>query len=258
MPSKLDQLITELCPDGVEFVKLSEIAVMTRGIRVVKSQLTGSGKYPVYQNSMTPLGYYEESNCRADTVFIISAGAAGEIGYSNVDFWAADDCFCFACPEQLQSRFLYYALLCQQEYLFSRVRRASVPRLARAVVEQLRIPIPPLPVQHEIVRILDKFTELTAALTKELAAEIVARKKQYEYYRNYLLTFENVGGQLKRTADCGLRTADCGLRTADCGLRTADCGLRPEHRESAVCELQPDEQANRDSMADIGRDKHES
>lgn len=185
--SKLQQLIQQYCPDGVEFKFLGEAATIVRGVRVVRSQLSEYGKYPVYQNSMIPLGYYEKSNCPANSAFVISAGAAGEIGYSTVDFWAADDCFYFVCPEQLQSRFLYYALLCQQSYLFSRVRRASVPRLARSVIEGIRIPLPPLPVQEEIVRILDKFAELTAELT--------ARKKQYEYYRDYLLTFEKTATQ---------------------------------------------------------------
>jgi restriction endonuclease S subunit len=160
--SKLERLIVELCPNGVKYVKLSEVVEMTRGVRVVRSQLADSGEHPVYQNSMTPLGYYDESNCPANTPFIISVGAAGEIGFSSVDFWAADDCFYFFCPEILNSKFLYYALLCQQKILFSRVRCASVLRLSRTAIEQLRIPLPPLPVQREIVEILDNFTELTA------------------------------------------------------------------------------------------------
>ncbi|MDR2266501.1 MAG: restriction endonuclease subunit S [Christensenellaceae bacterium] len=186
----LEKLITELCPNGVKHVKLSEIAEMARGVRVVRSQLSDSGEYPVYQNSMTPLGYYEETNCPANTPFIISAGAAGEIGFCDVDFWAADDCFYFVCPESLNSKFLFYALMCQQKLLVSRVRRASVPRLARTVVEQLRIPLPPLAVQREIVGILDKLTECTAELAAKLTVELTARKKQYEYYRNVLLKFD--------------------------------------------------------------------
>ena len=189
--SRIDDLIEDLCPDGVEFAKLGEIAMITRGVRLIRSQLGEDGKYPVYQNSMTPLGYYEESNYPANTVFIISAGAAGEIGYSTVDFWAADDCFCFTCSERLRSRYLYYALLCQQNHIFSRVRRASVPRLARSVVEQLVIPVPPPLIQEEIARVLDKFTTLEA----ELEAELEARKKQYEYYRNSLLSFPAGGGE---------------------------------------------------------------
>ena len=53
--SKLEELIQELCPDGVEYKKLGDVVTINRGIRVVKSQLSENGKYPVYQNSLTPL-----------------------------------------------------------------------------------------------------------------------------------------------------------------------------------------------------------
>ena len=181
--TKLEQLIAELCPDGVEYRKLSEILNIQRGIRVVKNQLKDTGKYPVYQNSLTPMGYHTDSNFPANTAFIIGAGAAGEVGYSDVDFWAADDCFCIVCQDDYNSRFLFHYLLSQQDFLLSKVRKASIPRLSRTVIENLKIPFPPLPVQSEIVRILDNFTELTV----ELTVELTARKKQYEYYRNILL-----------------------------------------------------------------------
>jgi len=208
--NKIEKLIAELCPERVEHKPLGEIATVKRGVRVVRSQLKKDGEYPVYQNSMTPLGYYEASNCPANTAFIISAGAAGEIGYSTVDFWAADDCFYFVCPEQLQSRFLYYALLCQQNYLFSRVRRASVPRLARSLVEGIKISIPPLAIQEEIVKILDTFTTLEA----ELEAELEARKKQYEYYREELLTFGE-GVEQKTLGEVGTLIRGNGLQKKD-------------------------------------------
>ena len=169
---------------------MREVATIIRGVRVVRSQLTENGKYPVYQNSLTPLGFFAESNLPANTTFVISAGAAGEVGYSNVDFWAADDCFCFDCSEQLQSKYLYYALMCQRGYISSRVRRASVPRLSRTVIEQLKIPVPSLVEQERIVTILDRFDSLTSDISYDLPAEIAAHQKQYEYYRDKLLTLE--------------------------------------------------------------------
>ena len=65
--SRLEELRQEYCRDGVNYKHLTEIASITRGVRVVRSQLTLEGKYPVYQNSMTPLGYYEKNNCPANT-----------------------------------------------------------------------------------------------------------------------------------------------------------------------------------------------
>ncbi|HNW99704.1 MAG TPA: restriction endonuclease subunit S, partial [Bacteroidales bacterium] len=166
----------------VEWKTLGEIGNIQRGVRVVRNQLLESGKYPVYQNSMKPLGYFDKSNYKANTTFIISAGAAGDIGYSDVDFWAADDCFLCLCPDNLNSKFLYYFLLCNQNYLYSRVRRASVPRLSREVVEKIKIPLPPLTEQERIVGILDKFDALvssTGSATGGIPAEIAARRKQY-------------------------------------------------------------------------------
>ena len=195
--SKLNDLIVELCPNGVEFKRLREVAEIRRGVRVVKSQLAEEGIYPVYQNSLTPLGYYDKYNCPPNTAFIISAGAAGEVGYSFQKFWAADDCLYVEDTLNLSSRFLYHLLLKNQPILRSNVRKASVPRLSRTVIENLKIPVPPLEVQREIVRILDTFTELTA----ELTAELVARKQQYEYYRDLLLTFDKTPTQFSQTAD---------------------------------------------------------
>ena len=138
--SKLDELIWELCPDGVEFKRLDEIARINRGVRVVKSQLSESGLFPVFQNSMTPLGYSDKKNFSAGRVFMIIAGAAGEIGFTDIDSWAADDCLYFDCSENINDRYLYYILINNSRYFASQVRRASVPRLSRTIIEAFRIP----------------------------------------------------------------------------------------------------------------------
>ena len=187
----LETLIQELCPDGVEFVKLGEVCEIKRGIRVVKKDLQETGKIPVYQNSLVPLGYKDEFNYPSNVAFVISAGAAGDVGYSQVPFWAADDCLTITCPSNIENKYVYYFLKNYEYKLKSKVRKASIPRLSRKVVDDLEIPLPPIEVQTEIVRILDKFTSLEA----ELEAELDCRKRQYEYYRDKLLSFDNVGGQ---------------------------------------------------------------
>jgi len=201
--NKFEQLIKELCPNGVEYKKLSDIATVARGVRVVRDQLAETGEIPVYQNSIKPLGYHDKSNVKAYSAFVIGAGAAGEIGFSDVDFWAADDCYYFLCPDNLNNRYLYFVLMKNQPLILSRVRKASIPRLSRTVIENLVIPVPPLEVQAEIVKILDEYTESVTALQQELEAELTARKKQYEYYRDLLLDFGVHGGG---TSDCEWRT----------------------------------------------------
>ena len=174
----------------VEWKELDEVAEVKRGRRLVRKELSETGRYAVFQNSMTPLGFYNEGNVCGDTTFIISAGAAGEIGYSTVDFWAADDIYYFLPTTTIYSKYLYYFLLTKQTAIKGQVRRASVPRLAKNAFAKIKIPIPPLSVQQEIVRILDKFTTLEA----ELEAELDCRKRQYEYYRNKLLSFDMLNG----------------------------------------------------------------
>lgn len=181
----------------VEWIEVGKLISPQRGRRLVKSQLEEVGSYAVYQNSMKPLGYYHESNAQAGATFVIVAGAAGEIGFSDVAFWAADDIYFFPEANAVNNKYLYHFLLTKQHEISSQVRRASIPRLSIAAVERLEIPIPcpvnpqkSLEIQAEIIRILDAFTELTTELTADLAAELTAREKQYNYYRDQLLSFE--------------------------------------------------------------------
>lgn len=186
--SEISDMIQRLCPDGVEYRKLGEVGNINRGIRVVKNDLQISGLYPVFQNSLTPLGQYNQYNYDANTAFVISAGAAGDIGFSKTRFWAADDCLVITPFDKIVSKFIFYYLMSQQPYIKSRVRKASIPRLSKDVIYNLEIPVPPLEVQRKIVEVLDNFSELTA----ELTAELEARKKQYEYYRDNLLNFSQI------------------------------------------------------------------
>ncbi|APJ91968.1 restriction endonuclease subunit S [Escherichia coli] len=194
--------------DGVEveWKSLGDVVNFQRGRRLVKSQLETRGKYAVYQNSMTPLGYYHEYNVAAQSSFIICAGAAGEIGYSENEFWAADDVHFAITPEYINDRFLFHFLLTQKNKISGQVRRASIPRISKSVIEKLEFPIPcpenpekSLAIQSEIVRILDKFSALTA----ELTAELTMRKKQYNYYRDQLLSFKEGEVEWKTLGEIG-------------------------------------------------------
>lgn len=189
--NRVEELIQQLCPNGVEWKKLGEVTRIERGKRLTKSELLDKGDFPVFHGGIEPLGYYNSYNRECDTVMIINVGAsAGTIGYSEKNFWSSDGCFCIKRIEQIKSKFLYYFLIGQESFLASKVRKAGIPTLDSLVVENILVPIPPLPIQQEIVRILDTFTELTANLQTELDA----RKKQYAYYRDCLLNFEGVDG----------------------------------------------------------------
>ena len=176
----------------VNTLRLEEVCEFKRGKRLVKSELQEDGEFPVYQNSIIPLGYYHEKNFERDNTFIISAGAAGEIVYSDREFWAADDMYVLKTKENITSKYLYYLLLSKQYIIKSKVRKASIPRLSKDDIEKILVDIPPLSLQNKVVKVLDKFQVLLADTKGLLPAEIEERQKQYEYYREKLLTFDAI------------------------------------------------------------------
>lgn len=211
----LETLIQELCSDGVEFVKLGEVCVVQRGKRLTKKQLSDSDKFPVFHGGIQPIGYYSEKNRDANTVMIINVGAsAGTIGYSDKEFWSSDGCYCLSHVDSVVPKYIYYLLANNQHYFQAKVRHGGIPTLDALVVKNYEIPLPPIEVQTEIVRILDKFTSLEA----ELEAELDCRKRQYEYYRDKLLSFDNVGGQeveWKKMSEVGTFIRGNGLQKKD-------------------------------------------
>lgn len=185
--SKLDDLIKKFCPDGVEYKKIKEFTTVLRGKRLTKDQLLEDEKYPVFHGGLEPLGFYSQHNRPANSVMIINVGAsAGTVGFSDKEFWSSDGCFTLKNTDQ-NSRYLYFAILSQESQLKSRVRKAGIPTLDNSVVEKLLIPVPPLEVQNEIVRILDNFTKLE----EELEEELEIRKEQYKYYRDNLFDVDS-------------------------------------------------------------------
>lgn len=185
--SRLNELIQKLCPDGVEYETIKETVGVNRGKRLTKSQLSDDGKYEVYHGSKDSiLGKYYEYNAPANTVIVINTGGIGGVKFLDKPFWCSDGSFWLGQSSRINNKYLYYYLSGYENYFYSQKRVGGVPTIERRVVEDFKIPIPPLDVQNEIVRILDTFTSHTA----ELQAELQARKEQYEYYRNKLLTFE--------------------------------------------------------------------
>lgn len=170
-------------------VKLGQIVNLQRGKRLVRQQLATIGSFPVYQNSLTPLGYYNESNRVKNTSFVICAGAAGEIGYSTMDFWAADDVYTLQTSGDISDKFMYYVLLSNQEKIKLQVRKASIPRLSKDAIDKITFYLPSITEQERIVSILDHFNTLTNSLSEGLPKEIELRQKQYEYWREQLLNF---------------------------------------------------------------------
>ncbi|UOR34188.1 restriction endonuclease subunit S [Helicobacter pylori] len=190
-PKNLKTLLQTLAPKGVEFRKLGEVCEIIRGKRVIKKEILDKGKYPVVSGGIGFMGYLNEYNREENTITIAQYGTAGFVNWQNQKFWANDVCFSVIPKETLINRYLYYVLTNMQNYLYSISNRSAIPcSISSNNIMQITIPIPPLEIQQEIVKILDQFSILTTDLLAGIPAEIEARKKQYEYYREKLLAFK--------------------------------------------------------------------
>lgn len=184
--TKLDKLIQELCPDGVIYRNVSDVAGVSIGEFVHKSKQNPDGKYPVYNGGTSNTGYYDDYNRTANKIIISARGAnAGFVNRVFTNYWSGNSCYTVDITDKnLDWNFAFYWFKSNELSLLGEQQKGGIPAVSKKQVERFRIPVPPLPVQREIVRILDNFAELTAVLT----AELTARKKQYAYYRDKLLT----------------------------------------------------------------------
>ncbi|WP_024950424.1 restriction endonuclease subunit S [Helicobacter pylori] len=191
-PKRLQTLLQTLAPKGVEFRKLGEVINIIKGKQLNKELLLDYGEYPVMNGGIYASGYWNEYNTDYPKIIISQGGAsAGYVNYMTSKFWAGAHCYAIELnSEKLNYKFLYYFLKNSQTILMKSQFGAGIPALNKADIETLTIPIPPLEIQQEIVKILDQFLALTTDLLAGIPAEIEARKKQYEYYREKLLAFK--------------------------------------------------------------------
>lgn len=188
--SKLDELIKQLCPGGVQYKEFKEISRVLKKGTLKTDVLVKDGKYPVMNSGRSIYGRYNSYNNEGEAITVAARGEyAGFINYFDEKFWAGGLCYPYKSIDEtkIKTKFIYYYLKLKQEYIRSKlVTEGSIPALNKTEIDKFNIPIPPLAIQEEIVNILDAFTTLEA----NLEAELEARKKQYTFYRDSLLSFE--------------------------------------------------------------------
>ena len=217
--NKIERMLQELCPEGVEYKKLGEIGTFTRGSGLQKKDFTENGIgcihygqiYTYYGTSTTET----KSFVHAELAKSLTRVKPGDIIIACTSENVEDVCKAVAwlgtteivtgghaCVFSHKENPKYISYFFQTENFFQQkkkfARGVKVIDVKAIDLAKIEIPLPPIKVQEEIVRILDHFTELTA----ELQAELQARQEQYEYYRNELLTFTKIGGgYAKRNLD---------------------------------------------------------
>jgi Restriction endonuclease S subunits len=183
--NKIEKLVESLCPEGVEFRYLGELCKTLRKDTLKTDELHPDGRYPVMNSGRDFYGRYDKCNNDGNALTVAARGEyAGFINYIDEKFWAGGLCYPYRSLDENNAitRYIFYALKNLQQCIRDTlVARGSIPALNKSDIDKFSIPIPPLAIQQEIVKILDTFTTLEA--------ELEARKKQYEYYRDELLTF---------------------------------------------------------------------
>lgn len=210
----IEQMIKRLCPKGVEWKKISEIGTIYRGFAYSKKDFTDTGtpcihygqiytRYGTFANKTftcvsKDLAKGKRLAKKGDLVMAVTSENLEDVGKCLA--WLGEDDIlvsnhaCFI-RHSLNPKYLAYFL--QSSYFFKYKKKISkgvkVIDLDLNMFGDMLIPVPPLEIQSRIVEVLDKMTTLTA----ELEAELEARKQQYEYYRNKLLSFSEIGGGIR-------------------------------------------------------------
>ena len=202
--SKLDDMIKELCPDGVKYKVIGETCQYSK--TRIDADMVDEDTY-VGVDNLLPDKRGKTSSSYVPTEGRLAQFLVGDVLIGNIrpylrKIWRATheggtngDVLVIHINEkyadQISSEYLYYVLSSEHffHYNISNSKGAKMPRGSKDAIMNYKFPLPPLPIQQEIVRILDNFTELAVELETKLQAELAARKKQYEYYRNSLLSF---------------------------------------------------------------------
>ena len=217
--SRLREMIKELCPDGVEYRKLGEIGTLIRGKRFVKNDFIEVGVPAIHYGELythygisasevkthiRPEIALKMRYAQPNDIVIVGAGETEDIGIGVA--WLGkravavhDACYIF--HHELNPVFISYILRTEAYHrqLKKYITTGKISSISANGIGQAIIPVPPLPIQNEIVKLLDDFTECTEDLITQLNAELELRKKQYNFYRDSLLNFVRVDDTIVQT-----------------------------------------------------------
>lgn len=185
--SKLEKLIQQYCPDGVEWKPLGECCNILDGKRKpITKGARQSGPYPYYgangiQDWVANYIFDGTYVLIGEDGSVVTPNGTPVVNWAQGKIWVNNHAHIIAEKTGVLLRFLFYYI---QIIDIHNLVHGNIPKLTQGDLKELEIPVPPLPVQEEIVRVLDAFTELQA----ELQAELQKRKQQYNFYRDNLLT----------------------------------------------------------------------
>lgn len=188
--SKLEELIKEFCPNGVEYKKIKECYNRLKGTPITAGKMkeieSSVGNVTIFAGGKTVVVAKEQDIPNANIIrvpaVVVQSRGIIDVIYCNSPFTFKNEMWAYSSKEETSVKYLFYYLKSKIQLLRdSAAGMGALPQISLSATEELQIPLPALPVQREIVRILDSFTLYSAELT--------ARRKQYEFYRDKLLNF---------------------------------------------------------------------
>lgn len=206
--NRIDLLIQQLCPDGVEFKKIKEVFKRLKGTPITAGKMkeiqTGDGEIKVFAGGKTVVKAKESAIpyaniTRVPAVLVQSRGVI-DVVYFEEPFTFKNEMWAYTHNEQVTVKYLYYVLKNNiQHFRDLASGMGALPQISLPITEDFQFPIPPIAIQNEIVKTLDLFTQLEA----ELEAELEARKTQYTFYRDALFNFNGKDVEWKTLGELG-------------------------------------------------------
>ncbi len=198
--NRIDELIQEFCPDGVNYQTLGDVAQYVRGVTYSKNDEVSDGGIGILRsnNINVKTNTIDLSNLKrirsdakiketqrltsGDILMSAASGSKEHVGkvafsFEDTDLYFGGFMAVIRCSPKIEGRFLFHLLTSRDfsKHLENVISSTTINNLSASIINPFRIPVPPIEVQREIVSILDKFTQLEA----ELEAELEARKKQF-------------------------------------------------------------------------------
>lgn len=198
--SKIDEMLKN---EKVEWKKLGDVCEIVKGKQFNRKDMLEDGKYPVINGGISPSGFVNVFNTNKNCVTVSQGGAsAGYVNFIETDFWLGAHAFA-AIPKsdkikeygynyETFNKFIFYILKNKQLKLQDSKVGAGIPSISKDDLSKIKIPISSLKTQEKIVNYLDEFTDYFVKIKQELQKELNLRNKQYEYYRDKLLSEEHL------------------------------------------------------------------
>lgn len=198
--SKIDEMLKN---EKVEWKKLGEVCEIIKGKQFNRKHMLEDGKYPVINGGISPSGFVNVFNTNKNCVTVSQGGAsAGYVNFIETDFWLGAHAFAaipksdkikeYGYNHETFNKFIFYILKNNQLKLQDSKVGAGIPSISKDDLSKIKIPITSIKIQDKIVNYLDEFTDYAEKIKEKLQKELNLRNKQYEYYRDKLLSEEHL------------------------------------------------------------------